>query len=140
MMILSVLEKRFDEAKFDGWQGYALLDLPHGEDPREDIFKRLRETLGLIPAPLREKAEQFLTINSEWFDEVMKNLCEEVAWDFFPESAACFLTALVTELEASSPESTWRRRQSEDEQDDISFGEPIQPQTPKTHAGSRDLP
>ena len=122
-MLLRVLKKRFNDTKFDGWQGYMLLDLPDGEDPREGTFKRLKATVDFVPAALRDRAEQFLVVNPAWFDEVVKDLCEEVGWDFFPENAACFVTRLIERLKASSPESTWRWRQPEPELG-LDFAEP----------------
>jgi len=77
-MLLGVLEKRFKEAKFDGWQGYELLDLPDDEDPRNDAFERLKATLDIVPEALRDRAEQFLEIDAAWFEEVMKDLRENV--------------------------------------------------------------
>lgn len=122
-MLLGFLKKRFEEAKWDGWQGYALLDLPDGEDPRDDCFKRLNETVDTLPATLAERAGEFLAINPAWFDEIMKDLCEDVGWDYFPESAAVFVTTLIGKLEESSPEACWRWR-SEPLTDELGFCEP----------------
>ena len=104
-MVLDVLKKRFREAKYDLWQGYALLDLPDGEDPRNDCFKKMDETVDIIPATLRESAEQFLAFNAARFDITLKNLCEDVGWDFFPEDATVFVEMLIGRLRESSPET-----------------------------------
>lgn len=123
-MLLGVLKKRFKEAKFDGWQGYALLDLPDGEDPRNDCFERLKATLDIVPVALRDRADPFLEINAAWFDEVLKDLCENVGWGFFPENAAAFVTVLIAKLEASSPETTWRWRAEPPSAEELGFSDP----------------
>jgi hypothetical protein len=122
-MLLDVLKKRFREAEYDGWQGYALLNLPDGEDPRDDCFKKMDETVDIIPTALRESAEQFLALNAAWFDITLKNLCEEVGWDFFPENATVFVEMLIGRLRESSPETcqNWR---IEPEADKLNFCDP----------------
>lgn len=123
-MVLGVLKKRFEEAKFDGWEGYALLNFPEGEDPRDDCFERLKATIDTVPAALRERAEQFLAVIAAWFDEIMKDLSADVGWGFFPENAAAFITTLIGNLESSSPETT-RRWRSEPETEEVGFCEPL---------------
>jgi hypothetical protein len=123
-MLLDVLEKRFKEAKFDGWQGYELLNLPDGEDPRTDAFERLKATLDILPVALRDRAGQFLEINAAWFDEVIKDLCENVGWSFFPENAEAFVVALIDKLKNSSPETTWRWRSPPPSREELGFSDP----------------
>ncbi|QND71140.1 hypothetical protein [Tardiphaga robiniae] len=143
-MLLGVLEKRFKEAKFDGWQGYALLDLPDGEDPRNDCFERLKATLDIVPVALRDRADRFLEINAAWFDEVLKDLCENVGWDFFPENAGAFVVALIDKLKNSSPETTWGWRAAPPSREELGFFDPygssgcnpILYSEPKNYAGS----
>jgi hypothetical protein len=104
-VVLSALKERFEEAEFDGWEGYAFVEYPDGEDWRDDCFKRLRATVDALPATLRERAEQFLAVNAAWFDEVLKDLSAEVGWDYFPKDAAAYVTTLIEKLESSSPET-----------------------------------
>jgi hypothetical protein len=122
-MVLDVLKERFREAKYDLWQGYALLDLPDGEDPRDDCFKKMDETVDIIPATLRESTEQFLAFNAARFDIILKNLCEDVGWDFFPEDATVFVEMLIGRLRESSPE-TCQRWRIEPEADKLNFCDP----------------
>lgn len=122
-MLLDVLKKRFREAKYDLWQGYALLDLPDGEDPRDSCFKKMDETVDIIPTALRENAEQFLALNAAWFDITLKTLCEDVGWDFFPEDATAFVEMLIERLRNSPPE-TCQRWKIEPKADKLSFCDP----------------
>lgn len=121
-MVMSVLKERFEEAEFDGWEGYVFVHYPDGEDWRDDCFKRLRATVDVLPAILRERAEQFLAVNAAWFDEILKDLSAEVGWDYFPKDAAAFVTTLIEKLDSSSPETTWRWRSKP--QPDTDFCEP----------------
>ena len=116
-MVLSALKERFEEAEFDGWEGYVLVEYPEGEDWRDDTFKRLRATVDFLPATLRERAEQFLAVNAAWFDEILKDLSAEVGWDYFRKDAAAFVTTLIEKLEASSPETRHWRPKPEQEPD-----------------------
>ncbi|MEH2468792.1 hypothetical protein V1281_001952 [Nitrobacteraceae bacterium AZCC 2161] len=109
-MLLSVLKERFEEAEFDGWEGYVFVHYPEGEDWRDDCFKRLRATVDVLPATLRERTEQFLAVDAALFDEVLKDLSAEVGWDYFPKDAAAFVTTLIEKLESSSPETRWHWR------------------------------
>ncbi len=74
------------------------------------VRERLKATLDIVPVALRDRADLFLEINAAWFDEVLKDLCENVGWGFFPENAAAFVTVLIDKLENSSSETTWRWR------------------------------
>jgi hypothetical protein len=123
-VVISVLKKRFDEAKFDGWEGYALLDYPKGEDPRDECFTRLSATVDDLPAILREQAEQFRSVNPAWFQEVLEDLSADVGWGIFSEDAAAFVTTLIGELTASSPDTTWRWRGEHQQDESVPFCDP----------------
>jgi hypothetical protein len=108
MMLLSVLERRFEQATLGGWQGYALADFPEVEDPRRDCFEQLKETISDLAAPALQRAGELLSVDPARFHYVMNNLTETVGWDYFPESAAEFVTDLIHVLETLKPEDSWR--------------------------------
>ena len=122
-MLLDILKERFEEAEFDGWEGYVFVEYPDGEDWRDDTFKRLSATVDFLPGRLRERAEQFLAVNAAWFDEILKDLSAEVGWDYFPTDAAAFVTTLIEKLEFSSPETTWRWRRQPEPEPEMDFCE-----------------
>lgn len=111
-MLTDALKKRFKDAESDGWQGYCFLGFPkRGQDPRQHCFDRLTATADAITDVLCARAEQFLAMNSLWFEEEMGNLCEEVGWDFFPKHAAEFVLKLVVEMESKPlPDDAHLRR------------------------------
>jgi hypothetical protein len=106
------------------------LDLQACHRVRSRLVSRRTATINqiraflILPAALRERAEQFLAVNAACFDEIMKDLSADVGWGFFPENAAAFITTLIGNLESSSPETTCRWR-SEPETEEVGFCEPL---------------
>lgn len=95
-----VLKKRFEDAKFDGWQGYGFLGFPKpGEDPRQHCFDKMTASVDALPEDWAARAEKLLAFHAIWFEHEMGNLCEDVGWEFFPNNAADFVVRLVIELE-----------------------------------------
>lgn len=107
-MLLSVLERRFEQAPLEAWQGYALVDFPENQDPRNDCFERLKGTINSVATRMLEQAEELLSVDPARFHYVINNMTEIVGRDYFPESAAEFVTDLIQGLEALKPEDSWR--------------------------------
>jgi hypothetical protein len=139
-MLLSVFENRFEKARLDAWQGYALLDFQEGDDdPRNDCFEKLKATIDAVPAPLQERAGDFFSDDAARFHYFMSNLTEEVGMSYLPESASEFVTELVQRLETPNPEDSWQWTRSESEEEDVAFAEIDHLVPPTRTASGTDL-
>ncbi|WP_424632133.1 hypothetical protein [Bradyrhizobium sp. SYSU BS000235] len=109
------LEDRFERAQDQFWERHGFYDLTDSERKWLECLERLKNTVDIVPAALRDHAAELIAVDATKARQVVENMIEQIGPDYFPANAASFVMAMAQSLEAqaSSPFGDYRGEKQE---------------------------
>lgn len=101
-MLSDILKAGIEKARDQFWDEHGFCDLTLEEHTRLASLTKLKKSVDAIPGLLRYRAEELFAVDVTRTQGVLERMIKQVGIDYFPDSAATFVTALNQKLDARS--------------------------------------